>query len=345
MRNRVSLLAGLAVITFIVLALGIGMFLNRPAELSVTHVVSTRDAFANAVRYSDDEALVSSPEEGMLAYNFRGGGGQPIAAAAEISSPDSLAVSSNKQSVLFHTNFVRNNTPLATILAQNGLRRDSDYWWLYTVSTNTYLPLPEGTLIAKFHNDTVITLRATPSGENLTVYDLAGNTQDTMSVASISNFYPTASGYLLLSTTNELLFTQGGVVSKKVADATALVGGTKSELVVTQSSGKSQKLVSVDLSDYSTKTLAENISGKQAWLASGVILYGALEGSLSELHGYSLETGKDVIWRISNGDTTYTDLAPVTLFNSSTALVQTSDNKYLLVSIDPLRATVNWLFD
>lgn len=345
MRGRTPLFAGLAVIVFMALVVGIGMLLNQPAKLTVSHVVNAKDVFASAARYSDSEALVSSPEEGILAYDLRTGDEQLIAPAAEISSPDSLAISDNKQHVLFHTNFIRSNTSLAMILAQKGLQRDSDYWWLYTTSTNTYLPLPEGTLVAKFHNDTVITLRATPNGEDLTIYDLLGNIQDTAAVANISNFYPTPGGYLLLSTTNELLSTQSGVVSKKVADATTIVGGTKSELVITQNSGKTQKLVSVKLSDYSVKTLAENISGKQAWLGSGVILYGALKGSVSELHSYNLTTNKDSLWQISDDNTTYTDLAPVTLFSNSTALVQTPDNKYLLVSANSLRATANWLFN
>ncbi len=339
MRNRNLLRAAGALILFILLVAGVTLVLTRPKSVDIANVEPVDDTLANSVMY-DSSSLLTVTGGDLVVYNFRDGSRQTITTEAGIESPDSLALSSDKQYIIFHTNFVQQDTQLGSILQSKQASLGGDYWWVYNVKNKQFWYLPEGTIQARFYNGTVRALIANPTGEQLATFSLSGEVSDEAPVAKISDFFPVSDGYLLQTTDGELFHTQEGVLSKKVADSTALVGGTDQQLIITQADGKGQKLAIINLSDYSVKTIAEKTSGKQAWLNSGVLVYGQLHDSTSELHTYDITTAKDFAWAVKNNGERLEDLTPVSAYSSSTALVFDGNDKYWLVSNQHLNTSL-----
>lgn len=338
MQNRKLLQTVAVLVVFILLVAGATYWLTRPASVDITNVKNVDSSLASSVAYDSTSLLAPSSSDGFVIYNFRTGDVQHIATGVGITSPDSLAVSSDKRYVSFHTNFVQPGTQLATTLQSKQADLGSDYWWVYDTKSNQYWPLPEGAIHVRFYKQSVLALVATPNGERLASFSLQGEAGEEVPVSGISDFFPVSDGYLLQATKGGLFYTQGGVTSKKVAESTAIVGGTDDMVIVTQKDDKGQRIAAIKLANYSVKKIAGNTGGKQAWLNEGILLYGQLHGSVSELHHYDLHTEKDVIWSVKNNGTKYTDLTPVTAYSSSTALVYDSSNNYLVISEHALNA-------
>ncbi len=304
--------------------------------------VTVPSSLASATAFGPD-SLVYANGQALDAYNYTSGVTTPLSTTGTgIGTIDTVSVSPNDKYVVFHDEHVDPAGSMATQLRSQGLSLSADYWWLFDTQNKTFLPLPQGALLAKVDNSNVYTLTYGSSGESITTYQ-ASNLQKTNSTAitGSSNFIPIKGGFLLQTGDNRVLLTTNGVVSNQLLTGATLIGATadgQTGLAVVSQNG-SRNLVSFNTQG-ATTTIASGIVNLPAWLSSDdMALYLNNRGGI---YSYNVATKQSKRWVLSSSTGANTDNVQLTaLLNDSTALIRGSSNGYYLVGKNLSSNTIN----
>ena len=336
-RKQLLLIVGCIVVLAIILSI-LAVLIHRPLTYDVSQAYPVSSNLEAVAAYGNDDLLYSNGQA-LILYNFSSGNSSQLSPLVGLSSSgiDSISVSPNNQYVLFHDEQVASGGALYAQLVNQGLSPQNNYWWLYSVGTQSFRPLPQTTLIAKLSVNGVEALASVGASEELVNYSISDLQPDnTINVSGINNFFVANSGFVLQTPSNNILFTQDGVVSQLIAtDATivALTSDGQQAVIVVDKNGSLQ-LALLDLQKRTQKSIASDITGQPVWSASGAVLYTAsAHNSLTTLRSYSLITKKTYVWDFV-GSASAVGQRPLTtnaLFGDQTALISTSTNNFYLV--------------
>lgn len=285
--------------------------------------------YTTMAHYSSHTMLASDGRK-LLAYNYQTNVTTPVSPDTGVGglAIDSLSVTSDQRSILFHVNFPAEGTSLYKILQAGGQDPTLDSWWLFSTKTQTYRPLPTGTLVAKLDDSRVYGLTITTNGESVVSYSLDDLKQiSTVSVIPSTDFAVAGNGYILENTDNNVYFTTDGIVNRQLATRATIVATTDSgKQAIISDSG--HKLLQIDLEKLTTKTLAKDVAGQPLWQSSGLILYNT-SASTPHYYVYDLHTHKSASWKFARG--IYPDGNPISLLDATTAAISNTSNNTVLV--------------
>jgi hypothetical protein len=334
----------LAFILVLVLV-GVIVVLSHVAGPGAQPKTSIPNSFATATSY-DNSRLVLSNGRSFIAYNYQTG-------ATALLSPDSLvsglggivslSASADKNYLLFQDPSAASQGVLYSQLVANGLDPGASYWWVYTVATQQFSPLPSSTQVARFGtaSDTVDALSPSEDGAESTinVYDTRNlGILHSFNVPGSSTFYPVAGGYLLQLSDQKVVLTSDGVVNRVVSPGLTLIGsnGRGTVAVATSSQNKgASSLVLIDGSSGSTKVVADNLLGIPAidGVGSTVLYSTGLVAShkYQQFHLLRLDSRAISSWQLEiNNSLPNAFLTPVEGLPSGQAIVSDALGNYYL---------------
>ena len=326
--GRIKLFAGI----FGIIIIAVVLFVVFKPKMRTIPTYPVSASFASAIAYGNN-AVVFSNGQRLETYNYATG--QTKALSPDnlgLDSIDTVSVSPDDNYILFHDETLDPGGGLAAQLQAQGLDPSLDYWWLYNVAKQTFSSLPQGLLLAKLNGTTVYAIGGSASGEVLNSYSISNLQQvNTMSIPGSSTFFVTPSGFLLESPDNNVLFTKDGVVNTVLFKSTVLVGTTSdgsSALAVMTQNGV-RKLISINLSTNTTKTIASNVVDLPVWLGSGMALY---LGSDQQIYYYDFATQKNSLWQpaVRTNIVKSKSLSLVGLVGPYAAIVNNSSGYYLI---------------
>ncbi len=329
MNRKNLLLIGLLVVA--VLAALIVSTSGRSSGLTIKKVYDAPAGFSNAAGF-DDNSLVFTNGRTFVQYSYVDGKTTPLSpdtTTPELQGIDSLSVSDNRQYLLFHAPPTLVGGVLDTAVKQRGFNTNADHWWLYSLPSHIFTPLPDEVLLAKLDHDNVDALSTSSVGEQITKYSLS-TLQSTANIAisPSTNFLPAHNGYLLQTTDNRLLLTTDGILNKAIAsDAQALVLTQDRQSVIAGSTNeKNKQLIVINVTDGSVKTIASNLSSQPAYNNNDGVVFVANGSSRTTLSSYNIATRKLTNW---NFDKSHQNLIDATAtvngyFGESVAVI--SDN-------------------
>lgn len=326
----------LIVLVLIVVALAAAMYwvLTRPQTIAISESSVVPASFANAAVY-DNQSLVFSNGRAIVHYDYTSGTTQPFVTDTVFNgfaSIDNLSISTDKQYLLFHSNTEVVGSLLTTALRQQNLDTMSDYWWVYDIKASVFHPLVIPNLLkAKWSGNQVLALSGSSSQESLTVFDTEGTKISSTSIPLSSDFFGLSNGYLL-QTTNGILNTQNGSVSKVMFNSGEVFAVTddKNYAFATSGQGANRNLLLLNLQKNSQKVLASHILN-QPFLVDGVVFYQINKDSSAAgaFSTYNFTSHKTTKWNLpSNFNST---LSPVQALNATTGLMVDTKNNYIVV--------------
>jgi sugar lactone lactonase YvrE len=323
-------------------AIGLIAKVALTTSYTISQQASLPPSYGSAIAYSTSEALVATDTQ-FAAYDYASGQHRPVTpttgSGSILTEADTVSITSDKQHILFHNTANSISTVLSGALQQKGMDSSLDYWWVYSAKTKVYQPLPDGTLLAKLHNDRVYTLTSDPNGESIRSYSLDGLQQlSSVSIVPSADFLAADNGYILQDSDGNLYFTTDGVIEHQLLTKASIVtlSSDGKQLIATQQQGKDTRLVRITVQTGAISTIAGRITNQAVWNASGLLLYNTAPTTGVQYFVYDLNTNKTTPWKfaanIKSGG------KPVALLSSNTAIVSDVAGNYYVVSSKPVRS-------
>lgn len=331
-----------AVIVLMGAAIRIFVHPGLPSVTIAQRLRAPQDFAASAAL--EGHTFVTTNRRTLIKYDYTTGQYQPLSpdtGEGGLTGIDTLSISADKQYILFHSSLAQAGTLLASKITELGLEPSRDYWWIFSLQKQIFLPLPQGVLLAKFDGAHVYTLTYGSNGTVIGTIDPATATQTTsVGIAPSSNFFVAKNGFLVETSGGDVSFTKDGVVTQHLFKAMNIVGVTadKQWALATKTKGSSVSLWRINLQDNSVKNLANNLVGTPAWLNNTTLLYAtngdqASQNSTIHLYTYAVPADKTTVWKFAKSAVLQkgNNASPVTLLGNTTAILgDASGNNYLV---------------
>jgi hypothetical protein len=339
----------LILLVFVVVGVGLWLAMGHSNSYKISQALPAPESFSSVAPYGENTMVVPD-NNSFITYDYVTGQTTSISPSdpyGGLGGIDSLSVSADRQYLLFNDGQAVPEGILYNQLVAEGQDPTLDYWWVFSVAKQKFIPLPQGILLAKFNGngDSVVTLGSANGGEALTTFAAGSSApRNTISVTGSSDFFPVQGGYLLETPENDVLFTQNGTVSKTLYTSMLLVGTTADgkTAIGVSTSGTEHQLELLNVNKDSQASIASNIVNQPVWLNSqasngGTVFYSesvATNGNnTTSLGTYDIATHKNVSFQFVKPATNTTQLgfSPITLLSATTAVVSSDSTNYYLI--------------
>jgi hypothetical protein len=341
MKKILVVISLVVVVALVVFAL----FSKKTNSIIVTNRYSIPTSFNSAVPFGDNTVIYSNGGS-LEAYNYSNATSTFIGPnSAGLGIIDTVSVTSDNNFVVFHDQLVNGGGLLANKLTTAGLNTQFGYWWVYSLSANTYSLLPQTVVLAKAVGNNIYALTPGNGSEQLTTYSPSNLTQTaSISVPGNINFYPYNGGFLLQTTSNNILYTNGGTVSQQVLSNANMVGVINNIAIATQSTKSSKQLVSINLQNYKATTVAGNVQGQPAWLGTGQALYvsSSSVNSPENIYEYNTTNNEVSLWKLEPNISDFGASGPAvsSFIGPSAAIISSNTSSYYLVGNNIANTTI-----
>lgn len=324
----------------LIIVMVLSVFLYK-SPVSITRANKVSSVVSAAAAYTSSSFVYINNKE-IVQFDYTNGT-TTILSPGEyqdgLANSDNVSVSPDRHYILFHSSLASNGI-LQEVLTQEGLNTQSDYWWIFNTQNKTFQPIPQEGLVAKFDNDSVDVLGQNNGSEFITTYD-AGTikTTKTTHITNSSNFFVVKNGFLLQTASNDVLYTQDGVVNSVILKGAVVVGVSADRTKMLAVSGQNivHTLVAVTLADNKSTTVAQNVIGQQALLDSGIVLYStgspASNINLVNFYSYDINSDTNKPWNLPANLAAPANppLTAALLLGNETAAISDSSGNYFLI--------------
>jgi hypothetical protein len=324
-----------AVVLILIFVLAAFLLNKRAPSVAVSQRFSVSTNLSSAVAYTNN-SLVYSNGQGLIEYNFSNGQSSDLSSSAVgLGSIDTVSVSSGGEYVVFHDQQVQQSGSLANQLTAEGLSPDLSYWWVYSVNKQSFSVLPQNVVLAKAYGSGVYALSPGNGSEIFTAYTPSTlQKASSFSVTGSINFYPTSQGVLLQTPSNEIIYTKDGVVSQVLFKSTSIVGTEGNTVIAVTNSGGPKQLVKINLVNYKTSIISNNVQDQPAWLSSGYVLYVTMANpsANSQIYEYNVTNNTNKLWALSSSISSFGSAGPQinSLVGPNAAIISDSSSNYYL---------------
>jgi hypothetical protein len=335
-RLKLALVALIGLILVIIIA---GLLVPKGTNISGVYSIST--GLGSAEPYGNN-SLVFANNRSFVSYNYVTGKATSLGSDNlqdnDLSSVSSIYTTANLNYILFYASVPSGGT-LYNLLSAYGYGTSSAQgsWWVYSVNSQKYQPLPPDVILAEISGNNIYALSNSSSGEAITTYSPSSLSQtNSINVSGVSNFFATKNGYLLEDTNNDVSYTKNGTVTQSI-NKSSLVTGVSSNEQQAILIENSNTLVELNLNNFSTSTISSDVVDQPIWSsASNSAMYfgGSNKDSSSswKLNTYSLPTKKKTTWIFTKPNANFASgITLNTVLGSTSAIVSQGKGNYYLV--------------
>lgn len=330
----------LAIVGVVIIAL-----VTRPPHITVTKEFPLSENFNTSVAYDDSSLLVSN-NYALVAYNYMTGQTKQLSdndQVAGLIGIDSLSLSSDKQTIVFHDAATTPGSVLDTAATTANVNTTSDHWWVFHQATKTFQPLRTDALLAKIYGDKIYVLTNNGGQESITAYNTNLQQVSSINIPLSSNFFVTGNTFLLQTSDNKLLTTTDGVVSKLVRTSLVIYGLTTNAVAI--GVDDAMNMVMYNPVNDSSSIVDTNIIGKPAISGNLVLYQSGKDTAKKTTKVYDTGKSKTTIWnytsQLHGGDFISTVVAVPT---TSTAVVGDNTSHYYLIGSNIAPIDINQRF-